>query len=263
MDLEAARRGDENVSTPRELARLAEIVARGEGLSPARATDILAVASVPDEGSHFRRGLPAGVRAVSKPGALEGVRCEAAWVDVPGRPYAAADHDHLPAARGGRRGRDRRALGRDLRHLRPPGPLQPVRPHRQRPGHRQSSCAPATAGGSGRSSVRSPLAPCRRRPACECSLIAAGSGPEAIPRLSRSLRRSLVASGAGPAVACGRGDRLRSRSGPRAAGLRPMSCGFWPMSCAMWPMSGRVFSWAAASEAGRRRPGLRPEWVKR
>ena len=90
MDLEAARRGDENVSTPRELARLAEIVARGEGLSPARATDILAVASVPDEGSHFRRGLPAGVRAISKPGALEGVRCEAAWVDVPGRPYSAA-----------------------------------------------------------------------------------------------------------------------------------------------------------------------------
>ena len=90
MDLEAARRGDENVSTPREIARLAEIVARGEGLSPARATDILAVASVPDEGSHFRRGLPAGVRAISKPGALEGVRCEAAWVDVPGRPYSAA-----------------------------------------------------------------------------------------------------------------------------------------------------------------------------
>jgi beta-lactamase class A len=90
MDLEAARRGDENVSTPREIGRLAEVVARGEGLSPARATDILAVASVPDEGSHFRRGLPAGVRAISKPGALEGVRCEAAWVDLPGRPYSAA-----------------------------------------------------------------------------------------------------------------------------------------------------------------------------
>jgi beta-lactamase class A len=90
MDLEAARRGDENVSTPREIARLAEIVARGEGLSPARAADILSVASVPDGGSHFRRGLPAGVKALSKPGALEGVRCEAAWVDVPGRPYSAA-----------------------------------------------------------------------------------------------------------------------------------------------------------------------------
>jgi beta-lactamase class A len=90
MDLEAARRGDENVSTPRELARLAEIVAKGQGLSPARGKDMLGVAAVADEGSYFRRGLPEGVRAISKPGALEGVRCEAAWVDVPGRPYSAA-----------------------------------------------------------------------------------------------------------------------------------------------------------------------------
>jgi beta-lactamase class A len=90
MDLGAARRGDENVSTPREMARLAEIVARGEGLGPVRAQDVVAVATVPDEGSPFRRGLPEGVRAVSKPGALEGVRCEAAWVDIPGRPYSAA-----------------------------------------------------------------------------------------------------------------------------------------------------------------------------
>ena len=90
MDIEAARRGDENVSTPREMARLVEIVAKGESLSPARAADLLAVAAVADEGSNFRRGLPEGVKATSKPGALEGVRCEAAWVDVPGRPYSAA-----------------------------------------------------------------------------------------------------------------------------------------------------------------------------
>ncbi len=90
MDLEAARRGDENVSTPREMARLAEIVAKGEALSPERARDLLSVATVADGGSPFRRGLPAGTRAVSKPGSLAGVRCEAAWVDVPGRPYSAA-----------------------------------------------------------------------------------------------------------------------------------------------------------------------------
>jgi beta-lactamase class A len=90
MDLEAARRGEENVSTPREMARLAEIVAEGEGLGPERAKDLAAVAAVPDEGSHFRRGLGDGVRAITKPGALEGVRCEAAWVDVPRRPYSAA-----------------------------------------------------------------------------------------------------------------------------------------------------------------------------
>ena len=90
MDLEAARRGDENVSTPRELARLAALVARGEGLAPERAKDLLAVATVVASGSSFRRGLPEGVRAISKPGELEGVRCEMAWVDVPGRPYTAA-----------------------------------------------------------------------------------------------------------------------------------------------------------------------------
>jgi beta-lactamase class A len=90
MDLEAARRGEENVSTPCELARLAALVARGDGLPPERGRDLLAVATVADEGSYFRRGLPEGQRAVSKPGSLEGVRCEAAWVDVPGRPYAAA-----------------------------------------------------------------------------------------------------------------------------------------------------------------------------
>jgi beta-lactamase class A len=91
MDIEAARRGDENVSTPREMARLAEIVASGQGLAGDRARDLLAVATIPDEASsRFRRGLPEGMRAVSKPGELEGVRCEAAWVDVPGRPYSAA-----------------------------------------------------------------------------------------------------------------------------------------------------------------------------
>jgi len=90
MDLAAARRGDENVSTPRELARLAGVVARGEGLARERALDLLAVATVPASGSPFRRGLPPDVRAISKPGSLEGVRCEMAWVEVPGRPYLAA-----------------------------------------------------------------------------------------------------------------------------------------------------------------------------
>jgi beta-lactamase class A len=90
MDLDAARWGNENVSTPREITRLLEVIASGEGLSPERARDLLTVATVRDEGSFFRRGLPEGQRAVSKPGALEGVRCEAAWVDLPGRPYVVA-----------------------------------------------------------------------------------------------------------------------------------------------------------------------------
>ena len=90
MDLEAARRGDENLSTPAEMAELVAGIARGEGLPPEQAKDLLAVATVPDAGSYFRSGLPEGLRAVSKPGSLEGVRCEVAWVDLPGHPYTAA-----------------------------------------------------------------------------------------------------------------------------------------------------------------------------
>ena len=90
LDLEAARRGEENVSTPREMARLAEVVALGEGLPADLAADLRTVATVSDPGSYFRKGLPEEQLAISKVGTLEGVRCEAAWVDVPGRPYSAA-----------------------------------------------------------------------------------------------------------------------------------------------------------------------------
>jgi beta-lactamase class A len=90
MDLEAARRGDENTATPRDLRRLMEVLWTGPGLSGPLATDLRAVAGVAEAGSDFRAGLGAGVRAAAKSGSLEGVRCEAAYVDLPGRPYAAA-----------------------------------------------------------------------------------------------------------------------------------------------------------------------------
>ena len=89
IDLEAARRGRENVSTPSEMVRLAEALYRGAGLSPARAKDLLDVAAV-EKDSPFRVPLPAGLRVADKPGSLEGVRCVTAVVDLPGRPYAAA-----------------------------------------------------------------------------------------------------------------------------------------------------------------------------
>lgn len=86
MDLGAAREGRENVSTPLEMARLIEILRDGQGLSPARARDLLDVAAVAKE-SPFRDPLPGALRVVDKPGALEGVRCVSAFVELPGRPY--------------------------------------------------------------------------------------------------------------------------------------------------------------------------------
>jgi beta-lactamase class A len=89
MDLDAARAGRENAGTAAELRALAETVFSGPGLSPERARDIRAVASLAKV-SPFREPLPETVAILDKPGELEGVRCVAAVVDVPGRPYSIA-----------------------------------------------------------------------------------------------------------------------------------------------------------------------------
>jgi beta-lactamase class A len=89
MDLEAARRGDENVSTPSELRALMEVLREGLGLSPERAKDLRAVATLAKD-SPFRLPLPEGTLVADKPGSLEAVRCVGATVELPGRPYAAA-----------------------------------------------------------------------------------------------------------------------------------------------------------------------------
>jgi beta-lactamase class A len=88
MDLEAARRGEENVSTPAEMRRLMEAIRGGTGLGPDRARDLLAVAAVPRT-SPFRAPLPEDLQVAFKSGELEGVRCVTALVEVPGRPYVA------------------------------------------------------------------------------------------------------------------------------------------------------------------------------
>ena len=89
MDLEAARRGDENVSTAGELRRLARLLREAPGLAPERARDLLAVAAV-EKSSPFREGLPPSLAfpVADKPGDLEGVRAACAYVALPGRPYA-------------------------------------------------------------------------------------------------------------------------------------------------------------------------------
>jgi beta-lactamase class A len=78
MDTAAARRGDENVSTPDELARLLQTI----GKMP----DAVAMLKKSKE-SRLRRGLPEGVETADKPGELEGVRVDAGIVFAKNRPY--------------------------------------------------------------------------------------------------------------------------------------------------------------------------------
>src|SRR5580765_3154638 len=79
MDTGAARRGDENVSTPDELAKL--LRAMNETMP-----DAIALLKKPKE-NRLRKGLPEGVASADKSGELEGVRVDAGVVYAKNRPY--------------------------------------------------------------------------------------------------------------------------------------------------------------------------------
>lgn len=88
MDSAAVKRGDENVMSPGSLSKIVELVWKGEGLkleSRDGARKILH--EVPGQ---IRNAVPASVLVASKTGTLDGVRAEAAVVELAGRPYALA-----------------------------------------------------------------------------------------------------------------------------------------------------------------------------
>lgn len=89
IDIAAARRGEENVSTPREMLGLIDAIRKGEGLPAALADDLRAVVGVP-KSTAFRDPLPGNVVILDKPGELEGVRTATGFVGLKHRPYAVA-----------------------------------------------------------------------------------------------------------------------------------------------------------------------------
>ena len=89
IDLAAARRGEENVSTPQEMVRLIEVIRKADGLPQPLADDLREVVGV-SKSTGFRDPLPSGLTILDKPGSLEGVRTATGLVDLKYRPYAAA-----------------------------------------------------------------------------------------------------------------------------------------------------------------------------
>jgi len=81
MDGAAARRGDENVSTPDELVGLLRALQS--------MPDAITLLKLPKE-NRLRRGLPAGVDSADKSGELDGVRVDAGVVFLKNRPYVFA-----------------------------------------------------------------------------------------------------------------------------------------------------------------------------
>src|SRR5262249_28639657 len=86
MDVNAAKEGRENISTPVEMMTLLESIYRGKVLNKAMTEDFFKIL-VTHKDSALMRGLPDGTKAATKPGALEGVRNDSGIVFAKNRPF--------------------------------------------------------------------------------------------------------------------------------------------------------------------------------
>ena len=86
MDLDAAKQGRENISTPREMTMLLDAIYHVKVLNKESTSDFFKMLST-NKDSWIPRDLPADVKSANKPGALEGVRNDSGAVFVEGRPY--------------------------------------------------------------------------------------------------------------------------------------------------------------------------------
>jgi beta-lactamase class A len=89
MDMTACAKGDENLSSPAEAARIMELLHRGEFISRAVCDEILAILKKP-KSSNVSSALPEGTQLASKPGSFPGVTTEWAIVLLKDRPYILA-----------------------------------------------------------------------------------------------------------------------------------------------------------------------------
>jgi len=86
IDIAAARRGDENVATPQEMARLLEMIYKGKALNKQATADLIKQLSTLKQ-SYIPRLLPDNVQVANKPGELEAVRNDCGIVFAKNRPF--------------------------------------------------------------------------------------------------------------------------------------------------------------------------------
>ncbi|WP_243302221.1 serine hydrolase [Geothrix oryzisoli] len=89
MDLQAAREGRENLTTPRELADLLGAIQRGPDLAPEARADLMRLLRTPKDG-FLTRLLPEALPVANKPGVLPGVRNDVGLVLLKDRPFLIA-----------------------------------------------------------------------------------------------------------------------------------------------------------------------------
>src|SRR5437773_9578983 len=104
IDIAAARRGDENVATPQEMARLLEMIYKGKALNKELTDELIKQLKTLKKDSYLSYELPTGVDITDKPGSLEGVRNDSGIIFAQNRPFAisvmtAYDRDEKAAER--------------------------------------------------------------------------------------------------------------------------------------------------------------------
>jgi beta-lactamase class A len=87
MDLNAAREGRENTSTPREMVMLLEAIYRNKFFNEAMTADFFKMLATHKD-SEIPRLLPDSVVVADKPGSLESVRTDSGIVFAKNRPFA-------------------------------------------------------------------------------------------------------------------------------------------------------------------------------
>ncbi len=85
MDIAAATRGDENVSTPLDMIRVARLIYENKAADADTCHEMLAV--MKRVNAYMRPVIPSEVDVASKPGDLDGVRTETGIVFLPKRPF--------------------------------------------------------------------------------------------------------------------------------------------------------------------------------
>jgi beta-lactamase class A len=85
LEPDAAKADRENISTPDEMARMAELLYRGKAVDEAASREMIEILKLVS--ANFRESIPDSVLIASKPGEVNGVRAETGIVFLPGRPF--------------------------------------------------------------------------------------------------------------------------------------------------------------------------------
>lgn len=88
MDIAAARRGDENVSTPQEMGRLLGMIFDGKALNKELTDAFIKQLKTLKKDSWLSTDLPSEIEIADKPGSLQGIRTDSGIVFAKNRPFA-------------------------------------------------------------------------------------------------------------------------------------------------------------------------------